>query len=151
MTTYSLYEVPGHGHWWDDVLSNDKVQGFLEDNLKPRSPSTKGEPPKSLTLTTTTPDECGSLYGWRILAVKVPGRLARLTINIVDGIAMINTTNVWSFSVDTSVSPISTIAVDGGDAHIIQGAEKGWCVSKQKGHWEVSCDLSKPFSSLISV
>ena len=83
--------------------------------------------------------------------MKVPGRLARLAINIVDGIAMINTTNIWSFSVDTSVSPISMIAVDGGDARKIQGTEKGWCVSKQKGHWEVSCDLSNLFSSLISV
>ena len=83
--------------------------------------------------------------------MKIPGRLARLTIDIIDGTAAVSTTNVWSFSVDTSVSPISMIAVDGGEALVIEGVEKVWWVSKQKGHWEVSCDLSNPFSSLISV
>ena len=151
ITLYSLYEVPGRDHWWDDVLSNDKVQGFLEDNLSPRSPSTEAAPPQSFTLTITTPAEGGSLYGWRIRAVTVPGRLAKLIINIVDGMAVVNTTNVWSFSVDTSVSPIGMIAVDGGVALAAQGAEKEWLVSKQKGHWKVPCDLSNPFSSLISV
>lgn len=83
--------------------------------------------------------------------MKIPGRLARLTIDIIDGTAAVNTTNVWSFSVDTSVSPISMIAVDGGEALVIKGAEKVWWVSKQKGHWEVLCDLSNSFISLISV
>jgi hypothetical protein len=132
-------------------LSNDKVQGFLEDNLGPRSPSTEVAPPKSFTLTTTTPAECGSLYGWSIHTVTIPGRLARLTIDIVDGTAAVNTTNVLSFSVDTSVSRIGMIAVDGREALVTQGPEKEWRVSKQKGHWKVSCDLSNPFSSLTSV
>jgi len=139
---YSLYEVTGRDHWWDDVLSNDKVQQFLEDNLSPRGPSTEVAPPKSFTFTITTPAECGSLYGWRVHAVRIPGRLARLTIDIVDGTAAVNTTNVWSFSVDTSVSPISMIAVDGGEALVINGAENVWWSSKQKGYWEVSCNSS---------
>ena len=83
--------------------------------------------------------------------MKVPGRLARLTINIVDGTALINTTNVWIFSIDPSVSPIGMIAVNGGNALVIQGAEKVCWVSKQKGHWEVQCDLSDPLISLISL
>jgi len=70
--------------------------------------------------------------------VTIPGRLARLIIDIVNGTAVVKTTNVWSFSVDTSVSPIGVITVDGGGALIAQGAEKDWRVSKQKGYWEVS-------------
>jgi hypothetical protein len=148
---YSLYEVPGRDHWWDEVLSNDKVQKFLDDNLSPRSSFTEAASPKSFTFTITTPAECGSLYGWRVDEVKIPGRLARLTIDIVDGTAAVNTTNVWSFSIDTSVSPTSMITVDGGEALELKGAEKVWWFSKQKGHWEVSYNLSNPFCSLISV
>ena len=118
------------------MLSSDKVQGFLDDNLSPRSP-TEPTPPKSFTLTVTTPEESGSLYGWRILAVTIPGRLARLMIDIVDGTAVVKTTNVRSLSVDTSVSPIGVITVDGGNALIAQGDEKVWRVSKLKGRWEV--------------
>jgi hypothetical protein len=72
------------------------------------------------------------------VAVTVPGRLARLRIDIVDGTATVKTTNVWSFLVDTSASPIGTVTVDGGNALAAQGAEKDWLVSKGKGHWEVS-------------
>ena len=138
ITLYSLYEVPSRDHWWDDVLSNDKVQAFLDDNIDPRSPSTEAVLPRSFVLTVTTPEECGSLYGWRIRTVTIPGRLARLIIDIINGTAVVKTTNVWSFSVDTSVSPIGAITVDGGDTIVAQGAEKDWRVSKQKGHWEVS-------------
>lgn len=70
--------------------------------------------------------------------MTIPGRLARLTVDIVDGAAAVKTTNVWSFSLDTSVSPVSMITVDGGRALATQGTEKDWRVSKQKGHWEVS-------------
>lgn len=114
------------------------MQAFLDDNLSPRSPSTEVVLPTSFALTVTTPEECGSLYGWRICAVAIPGRLARLIIDIVNETAVVKTTNVWSFSVDTSVFPIGVITVDGGDALVAHGAEKDWRVSKQKGHWEVS-------------
>jgi len=80
---YSLHEVPGLDHWWGDVLLNDKVQQFLEGNLSPLSSSTEAAPPKSFTFTIRTAAECGSFYGW------IPGRLARLTINIVDGTAAV--------------------------------------------------------------
>jgi hypothetical protein len=69
--------------------------------------------------------------------VTIPGRLARLTINIVDGSAAVMVTNVWSFSVDTSVSPIGMITVDGGNGLVPQGAEKEWRISRPRGHWEV--------------
>ena len=70
--------------------------------------------------------------------MTTPGRLARLTIDIVDGAAAVKTNNVWSFSVDTSVPEIGAITVDGSDALVAQGAEKCWRFSKEKGHWEVS-------------
>jgi hypothetical protein len=144
---YSLYEVPGRDHWWDDVLSNDKVQKFLD--LSPRSSFTEAAPPNYFTFTITTPAECGSLYGWRVDEVKIPGRLARLTIHIVGGTAAVNTTNVWSFSIDTSVSPTSMITVDGGEDLELKGVEKVWWFSKQKGHWEVSYNLQTLFVALF--
>ena len=44
--------------------------------------------------------------------MAIPGRLARLILDIVNGAAVVKTTNVWSFSADTFVSPFGEITVD---------------------------------------
>jgi hypothetical protein len=66
-------EYPGKPHWWPFVLNSEEVQAFIDaavlssmlDN-RPRS--------STFTLTVAIPAESGSLHGWQIESIKVPGR-----------------------------------------------------------------------------
>lgn len=68
----SYREEPGQGHWYPFVLRNAQVKAFLDSVLDKERP-----PPRRsvmFTLTAAVPAETGSLHGWRILNLLVPGR-----------------------------------------------------------------------------
>ena len=68
----SYREEPGQGHWYPSVFKNPQVKVFLDSNLDDNRP-----PPRcsaTFTLTCAVPAETGSLHGWRILNLVVPGR-----------------------------------------------------------------------------
>lgn len=71
----SFREDQNQGHWYPSVLNNAQVQDFLDiyTNLP------EGESPsvKEFTLTVYAPQDCGSLYGWKIERVLLPGRHAK--------------------------------------------------------------------------
>lgn len=71
----SFREDQNQGHWYSSVLDNAQVQDFL-DNYTNLS---KGDSPsvKEFTLTVYAPGDCGSLYGWKIERVLLPGRHAK--------------------------------------------------------------------------
>jgi len=71
----SFREDQNQGHWYSSVLNNAQVQDFLDNyaNLSiGDSPSVK-----EFTLTVYAPQDCGSLYGWKIECVLLPGRHAK--------------------------------------------------------------------------
>jgi len=68
----SLREETGQGHWYPSVFRNAHVKAFLDSVL-----SEERRPPRrspTFTLTSAVPAETGSLHGWRILKLLVPGR-----------------------------------------------------------------------------
>jgi len=67
----SFREDPGQGHWYPNVLNNPEVQDFIHVLANSSGTSTQS---KSFTLTVTAPQECGSLHGWRINQLNIPGR-----------------------------------------------------------------------------
>jgi len=67
----SFREDPGQGHWYPNVLNNSEVQDFIHVLTNSSRTST---PSKSFTLTVTAPQECGTLHGWRINQLNIPGR-----------------------------------------------------------------------------
>uniref|UniRef100_A0A8H8CMV3 Peptidase S9 prolyl oligopeptidase catalytic domain-containing protein n=1 Tax=Psilocybe cubensis TaxID=181762 RepID=A0A8H8CMV3_PSICU len=68
----SYKEDPRKGHWYPDVLNNAVVDAFLGQVMSSSIDQTRSE---EFTLTVTTPRSDGSLRGWNINQVAVPGRL----------------------------------------------------------------------------
>ncbi|KAJ7043274.1 hypothetical protein C8F04DRAFT_1074310 [Mycena alexandri] len=85
-------------HWYPSVLKNAQVQAVLDNILQA---STQRHPrSKIFTLTVAVPSESGSLHGWKIERLSVPGRLGRLTVHtLADNQLRIVTSNVDRFSV----------------------------------------------------
>ncbi|KAI0005870.1 hypothetical protein BJV74DRAFT_761059, partial [Russula compacta] len=107
----SYREEPGQGHWYPFVLRNAQVKAFLDSVLDEERP-----PPRhsvTFTLTAAVPAETGSLHGWRILNLLVPGRLARLTVEVGDGIVSVVTCNVGCFSTDATRLQLRRLVIDG--------------------------------------
>jgi hypothetical protein len=69
-------EDPGKGHWYPDVLRNPITQCFLDKHLA--SEATKPPLADFFCLTVTAPQESGSLRGWKICQLKVPGRYSEM-------------------------------------------------------------------------
>lgn len=80
------HEDPGKPHWYPDVLSNKRVQDFLNRvYFSSSSPCPAGEEPlthepasqergrTNFTLTVAVPAESGPLNGWQIHALVSPG------------------------------------------------------------------------------
>ncbi|KAJ7236724.1 hypothetical protein B0H12DRAFT_124090 [Mycena haematopus] len=99
-------------HWYPSVLKNNQVQAFLDDVLQTASRNRPSS--KAFTLTVAVPAESGSLHGWKIERLSVPGRLGRLTVNVLtDNKLRIVTSNVDRFSVSTDVwDAIGSLRVD---------------------------------------
>ncbi|KAJ6606577.1 hypothetical protein DFH09DRAFT_1242069 [Mycena vulgaris] len=98
-------------HWYPSVLKNDQVQSFLDGALQTSSlPRPRS---KSFTLTVAVPAESGSLHGWKIERLSVPGRLSRLTVHTLgDTELRIVTSNVDRFSVRGDLWNIDSLYVD---------------------------------------
>ncbi|KZT03565.1 uncharacterized protein LAESUDRAFT_814646 [Laetiporus sulphureus 93-53] len=95
-------EDSGQSHWYPTVFDNSDVQGLIRSILEQEPGSSHLPPPtepRSFTLTVSIPAESGSLHGWRIRSLLVPGRLARLTVRMEGMKVNVQTSNVATFSV----------------------------------------------------
>jgi hypothetical protein len=66
-------EDEGQPHWYSPIFKTPDVQSFIDSLIR-----TESDPPPRLplrfTLTVAIPAESGSLHGWRIERLQVPGR-----------------------------------------------------------------------------
>lgn len=72
MLLLRLQEDPGQDHWYPWVLNNQRVQNFLDYLLA--LPRRVNADLNTFTLTVAVPAESGSLHGWRIEQLAIPGR-----------------------------------------------------------------------------
>ncbi|KAJ6500423.1 hypothetical protein C8R45DRAFT_67979 [Mycena sanguinolenta] len=105
-------EDPRQLHWYPSVLKNNQVQTFLDEVLQ--TASRRRPRSKTFTLTIAVPAESGSLHGWKIERLSVPGRLGRLTVDVrAENELRIVTSNVDRFSISTDVwDNIGSLRVD---------------------------------------
>ncbi|KAJ7445786.1 hypothetical protein B0H11DRAFT_2086878 [Mycena galericulata] len=98
-------------HWYPSILKNDQVQAFIDEVVQ--SSSLPRPCSKIFTLTVAVPAESGSLHGWKIERLRVPGRLGRLTVDAFTGNQLrIVTSNVDRFSVRADMWDIESLYVD---------------------------------------
>ncbi|KAJ7168119.1 hypothetical protein C8R43DRAFT_1060269 [Mycena crocata] len=154
----TLREDPLQLHWYSDVLNNTQVQAFLDDVLRP---SFMLRRPRSdtFTLTVAAPAESGSLHGWKIERLCVPGRLGRLTVHrLSDNQIRIVTSNVDRFSVRADMWDVNSLYVDNSlldfspqvDDDVINFENNGrrvWKSSLQKTHTQTSARVQSFLST----
>ncbi|OAX43816.1 hypothetical protein K503DRAFT_730813 [Rhizopogon vinicolor AM-OR11-026] len=115
-------EEPGQPHWWFEVLKNTRVQAFLDRvQCAPHNvPKTKC---RKFTLTVAVPAESGAMRGWRVLALEVPGRLARLEVCEDDEGGMdVKASNISVVSVDLSKVSIDKLAICGHKVSVLHSS-----------------------------
>ena len=112
-------EVPGKGHWFDGILSDDMVQRFLDNILdKEINPNLELPPfPDAFTLTTMNPFSTGTKGGIRILQLEVPFRIAKIRVIRKDSKWLLLTSNVrrLGFEHDPRQSGINFFSIDDTD------------------------------------
>ncbi|KAG5637712.1 hypothetical protein H0H81_003476 [Sphagnurus paluster] len=69
----TFQEDAGKDHWYSTVFDNVVVRDFL-GCLMNESPSQAKKIPEEFTLTVSDPHASGSLYGWKIESLLLPGR-----------------------------------------------------------------------------
>lgn len=63
--------IPGKPHWWDGALKTPAIQEAVQELL-----DAPDVPRQNFTLTVMWPSESGSMSGWRVEEIEVPGRFA---------------------------------------------------------------------------
>ncbi|KAG6897846.1 hypothetical protein C0992_010334 [Termitomyces sp. T32_za158] len=106
-----IREVPNEDHWFSSVFDNEQVRDFLE-TLLVTEPQLHSNLAKDFTLTVSDPRASGTLHGWKVESLLIPGRLARLRVKIDEaGSAQVITTNVHSFSLDRRLSSCKSLQI----------------------------------------
>ncbi|PPQ74189.1 hypothetical protein CVT26_004486 [Gymnopilus dilepis] len=127
-------EDPGEGHWYASVLQNSQVQGFVDSAV-----SSANEPgdASAFTLTVAIPRESGSLKGWSITRLDIPGRLGRLHVRkIKDGLFVVEPSNIHSFTVPPQHEAYEIIVDD--QAVFIPNSQEGTHIQRfAEGQWKV--------------
>ena len=70
----SFREDPGELHWYTGLFDNADVREYIRTILDSEPASDAASQPDKFTLTVSIPSESGSLHGWRILQLLIPGR-----------------------------------------------------------------------------
>ncbi|KAG6836615.1 hypothetical protein H0H93_006036 [Arthromyces matolae] len=120
----SLLEIPNEDHWFPSVFDNAEVDGFIED-LSEREHQNRVTL-TDFTLTVSDPLASGSLHGWKIECLLLPGsldrsvmrrlRLAKLRVHTDEmsgSVVRVVTSNVHSFSWDRRSDAASILHIDG--------------------------------------
>ncbi|KAG1842649.1 hypothetical protein DFJ58DRAFT_731968 [Suillus subalutaceus] len=108
----TYYEEPGQSHWWFEVLKNTRVQAFLDRVCCSSydAPKTKC---RKFTLTVAVPAESGSMGGWRVHALEMPGRLGRLEVCEDDeGGVNVKASNISVVSIDLSKASVNKLVIN---------------------------------------
>jgi len=118
----TLQEDAGEDHWYPTVFDNERVQSFL-DSLLTGAPALRSKTPRHFTLTVSDPDASGSLHGWKIESLLLPGRLARLYVKLDgSGFAQVSTSNVESFSLDHLLCMCRTVQIGHSSIPVLPGS-----------------------------
>ncbi|KAI0371785.1 hypothetical protein BV20DRAFT_1066969 [Pilatotrama ljubarskyi] len=122
-------EDPGQPHWYSSVFDNDQVRSFISATLESFSPE-RPSASRSFTLTVAIPRDSGSLHGWSIHRLNLPGRLGRLTVEVEQEAIRVRTSNVKAFSIRIGSLP----SVAHNKPFIIDGQQ----VELDEGTWDIN-------------
>ncbi|QRV95276.1 Guanine nucleotide exchange factor LTE1 [Ceratobasidium sp. AG-Ba] len=134
-------EVPGKPHIWPTIFKDEPVASRIDELVAfPYGISLSALKP--FTYTVVWPSEAGSMRGWRIRELSVPGRLAKLSVNQ----NRVRTTNVYGLSVNTQRAGINSRLVIIDNQQINLPSSPTIWLRRGSGQWEV-VDPYSPYPS----
>ncbi|KAF8078159.1 hypothetical protein FPV67DRAFT_1603782 [Lyophyllum atratum] len=115
------------------------VTAFL-DSLLADAPALSSRSARHFTLTVSDPSASGSLHGWKIESLLLPGRLARLHVKLDgSGFARVLTSNVESFSLDHRLCMCDTVQIGDSSISISQAtAGPTYFSATKSAAWQVT-------------
>ncbi|KAI0670663.1 hypothetical protein C8Q78DRAFT_1070204 [Trametes maxima] len=122
-------EDPGEPHWYQSLFASEQVKSFVSSSLA-KSTSDGAAATQSFTLTVSVPSDSGSLHGWSIHTLTIPGRLGRLAVDISGGAIRARTKNVKAFSIRLGSVPVGAR----GNSFILDGQ----VIELDEGTWDLS-------------
>ncbi|KAH7877813.1 uncharacterized protein C8R40DRAFT_1159305 [Lentinula edodes] len=168
-------EFRGQPHWFPTVFKNDQVQSFIDQLLDAAEfgPQCVTYSEK-FSLTVAVPAESGSMQGWHIEKLSIPGRLGRVSVHVIEqsssSAMLVNakTTNILEFSVDPKLFGVlekdMQLYIDGKqvvlDSRILEMAQviyfkavgpKLWKLSDSRNTLQLSGRMQTVLSSPNSV
>lgn len=109
----SYVEVPGRGHWWDDVMVTDPMRQFYDEHLK-LQPSP--EPPNSFSCVFGNSHEFGSCMGIVVDQLVSPDALGRIHVEVKTSgsrrVWHIGTSNIRRLSFEFNLSKLAVALPD---------------------------------------
>ncbi|KAG0171994.1 hypothetical protein DFQ30_011370 [Apophysomyces sp. BC1015] len=142
---FMLSEVPGQGHWWNQVLSGTPVQEFLERQIQHHR---KNEQWKDFHITVMNPAGTGSVRGIQVEQLSVPYRLGKLFVskeNAGNTSVSVQTTNIAAFTVTTHFNAFKELIIDGdtfpryikgkNDVFFVKDATTNKWKAADNSHW----------------
>lgn len=137
----TFHEDAKKGHWYPSILNNGRVQRFLDSVIDIRCLESNV---MEFTLTVSIPSESGSLRGWKIESLSIPGRLGRIRIRIVHGAPVsVATFNVHTFSVDRRFYDGDLVDVDNSPTIALPQVDVVFFLKTAMGpkNWQVVSDV----------
>lgn len=142
----AFVEMPGKSHWFPGYFAAaPEVQPFLDAAV--RLPAAVDfAAPKKWTLTVAWPHESSSMFGFRILDVQTPGRLARLDVEAVgDDALRVRTNNVHQFAFPAQ-GQHRTLIVDGTlievESTVLEDGRPAILTRQEDGVWKINSRTS---------
>ncbi|KAI4528329.1 hypothetical protein K525DRAFT_252265 [Schizophyllum commune Loenen D] len=146
-------EDRGQPHWYDGIF-DERVDAFIERVLS--SSPHSSEVPDRFTLTVASPTESGSLHGWAVEELAVPGRLARLSaVRTTPGRVDLTTQNIAAFTVDKEeLEHLREVTVNGKDvklSRLAKGATRARFWFRNKEWMVIDQDDEHHYRQLLRV
>lgn len=133
-------EVQGKGHWWDGVLTTDRLQRFYRSQLHNSSSNTLVHPSQrefasDFEIVTANPGESGPKFGIRIMQLLDPGQLGRVKASIKETAMHLRTSNLLTLSLPSKMFSLFSVILDkqnvtlfgmSGDAVTLRNVDGNW-------------------------
>lgn len=152
---YSFFEDENKPHWYPEIFTSQRVQYFLSAHLNRNNSLAISVMPKEFILTVAIPAESGSLHGFFIRELKIPGRsvvsfmhqnnihhlrrfgrLARLRVFNHNNMLQVHTNNVQTFSLTPSHG--ENITIDGMEFELSRSLAHEIWFTLESESWKVS-------------
>ncbi|KAI0340686.1 hypothetical protein BDW22DRAFT_1360117 [Trametopsis cervina] len=128
-------EDTGQPHCYETAFANTDVQAFI-DRVLDQEALRITKSTHEFTLTVAIPSDSGSLHGFRILELKTPGWLGRLSVTVDEKGAHVTPWNVATFTLQIRAAHLdASLLYVNGQPLTLDGGEDVYVFTEDNGVW----------------